>query len=85
MTFTGPFRTDRVIHLIVCQFNRPLFLSLPMLTCSEVNECARAIHDCDSEEVCLDLPYGFTCVTKCSRGYEMTREAVCIGKKLFSH
>ena len=55
-----------------------------MSSLPEVDECERGIHDCSSEEECLDLPYAFTCVRKCPRGYEMTERGVCIGKKLLN-
>lgn len=54
-----------------------------MSTLSEVDECTRGIHDCKSDERCLDLPYGFTCETICSEGYEVTR-GVCTGKKCYA-
>ena len=48
----------------------------------EVDECSRNLHDCSSDEECIDLPYKFSCVKKCLVGFEMTGEASCIGESL---
>ncbi|KJH50297.1 calcium binding EGF domain protein [Dictyocaulus viviparus] len=52
---------------------------LPLERCADINECELGLHDCGENQMCQNKVGGFTCVDRCSAGYEfMNGECVDI-------
>ena len=43
----------------------------------ELDECTTGIHNCNSQEDCINTIGSFIC--KCSAGYELNEDSECIG------